>query len=133
MKRSRILADVHETATAMRRSGAMDEKTMREFDALTFPALDESAWNVMAKELTRAMEDRNPIVRSSARSTRRSRSAIETRVAASKFDQRGGNHAECWSGFGFCSPPPAKSPPKAAMMVGAVRSRHSAALPCGVA
>lgn len=62
MKRSRILADVYETATAMRRSGAMDEKTMREFDAFMFPALDESAWKRTAKELTAAMEDRNPRV-----------------------------------------------------------------------
>ena len=62
MKRSRILADVYETATAMRRSGAMDEKTMREFDALMFPAVDESAWQRMAQKLTVAMEDRNPRV-----------------------------------------------------------------------
>lgn len=62
MKRSRILADVYEAATAMRRSGAMDEKTMREFDALMFPGLDESAWKMMAKQLTLAMEDSNPRV-----------------------------------------------------------------------
>jgi DNA-binding phage protein len=62
MKLSRILADVYETATAMRRSGAMDEKTMREFDALMFPGLDESAWKLMAKQLTLAMEDSNPRV-----------------------------------------------------------------------
>ena len=62
MKRSRILADVYETATAMRRSGVMDEKTRREFEALIFPALDESAWRLMAKRLTLAMEARNPRV-----------------------------------------------------------------------
>jgi hypothetical protein len=62
MKRSRILADVNETATAMRRSGAMDEKTMREFDALMLPALDEFAWKLMAKELTLALEERDPRV-----------------------------------------------------------------------
>jgi hypothetical protein len=35
MKRSRVLREVHETAKAMRQSGAIDERTMREFDALT--------------------------------------------------------------------------------------------------
>src|ERR1043166_6253196 len=62
MKRSRILTHAYETATAMRRSGAMDEKTLREFDALMFPALDEPAWQRMAQKLTVAMEDRNPRV-----------------------------------------------------------------------
>jgi DNA-binding phage protein len=33
---------------------------MREFDALVFPALDESAWQRMAAKLNVAMEDRNP-------------------------------------------------------------------------
>jgi DNA-binding phage protein len=40
----------------------MDEKTMREFDALVFPALDGSTWQRMAQKLTVAMEDRNPRV-----------------------------------------------------------------------
>jgi len=62
MKRSRILAEVYESAAAMRRSGTIDEKTMREFDARMFPALDKSAWKRMAKQLTVAMEDRNPRV-----------------------------------------------------------------------
>lgn len=35
MKRSRVLREVHETASAMRRSGSIDEKTMKEFYALT--------------------------------------------------------------------------------------------------
>jgi len=46
----------------MRRSGTIDEKTMREFDARVFPALDKSAWQRMAQKLTVAMEDRNPRV-----------------------------------------------------------------------
>ncbi len=62
MKRSRILAEVYEDAAGMRRSGTIDEKAMREFDALASPALDESAWQRMAKELTVAMEDRDPRV-----------------------------------------------------------------------
>jgi probable addiction module antidote protein len=62
MKRSRIYAETYETAAAMRRSGTIDEKTMREFDALMFPALDQSAWKRMAKNLAVAMEDRNPRV-----------------------------------------------------------------------
>jgi hypothetical protein len=62
MKRSRILAEPYETAAAMRRSGTIDEKTMREFDALMSPAVDKSAWKRMAKTLTVAMEDRNPRV-----------------------------------------------------------------------
>ena len=37
MKRSRILSEVRETATALHRSGAIDKQTMREFDALTLP------------------------------------------------------------------------------------------------
>lgn len=35
MKKSRILSEVHETATAMFRSGAIDTTTMGELDALT--------------------------------------------------------------------------------------------------
>lgn len=37
MKRSRILTEVHETAVALHRSGAIDKRTMREFDALALP------------------------------------------------------------------------------------------------
>lgn len=37
MKRSRILTEVHETATALHRSGAIDKQTMRDFDALALP------------------------------------------------------------------------------------------------
>jgi len=37
MKRSRILSEVHETATALHRSGAIDKQTMREFDTLALP------------------------------------------------------------------------------------------------
>jgi hypothetical protein len=35
--RSRILSEVHETATAMYRSGTLDQQTMREFAALAVP------------------------------------------------------------------------------------------------
>ncbi len=62
MKRSRIVAEVYESAAAMRRSGTIDEKTMREFDALTFPALDKSARRRMAMQLTVAMKDPDPRV-----------------------------------------------------------------------
>jgi DNA-binding phage protein len=62
MKRRRILAEIHETAAAMHRFGSIDEKTMREFDELTFPPVSEAAWGQMAKKLTVAMEDRNPRV-----------------------------------------------------------------------
>ncbi len=34
---------------------------MREFEALTFPALDKSAWKRMAKTLSVALENRNRI------------------------------------------------------------------------
>ncbi|MEP7244180.1 MAG: DNA-binding transcriptional regulator [Gammaproteobacteria bacterium] len=37
MKKSRVLTEVHETATALHRSGAIDKQTMREFDALALP------------------------------------------------------------------------------------------------
>src|SRR3954469_17166284 len=60
MKRSRIIAEVYESASALRRSGTIDEKTMREFDVLMIPALDNSAWKRLAKKLNVAMEDRNP-------------------------------------------------------------------------
>ncbi len=36
-KRSRALTEVHETATALHRSGSIDKQTMREFDVLTLP------------------------------------------------------------------------------------------------
>lgn len=62
MKRRRILTEIHETAAAMHRAGSIDEKTMREFDELTFPPVSEAAWGQMAKKLTVAMEDRNPRV-----------------------------------------------------------------------
>jgi DNA-binding phage protein len=62
MRRRRILAEVHETAAAMHRSGSIDGKTMREFEELTFPPVSEAARGQMAKKLTVAMEDRNPRV-----------------------------------------------------------------------
>ena len=37
MKRSRILREIHELSTALYRSGSIDKRTMREFDALTLP------------------------------------------------------------------------------------------------
>jgi putative transcriptional regulator len=37
VKRSRILSEVHEMATALHKSGAIDKQTMREFDALALP------------------------------------------------------------------------------------------------
>ena len=37
MKRSRLLTEIHETATALHRSGAIEKQTMREFDALALP------------------------------------------------------------------------------------------------
>ncbi len=36
-KRSRILREVHESAAAMHRTGAIDEQTMREFKAMACP------------------------------------------------------------------------------------------------
>jgi putative transcriptional regulator len=41
MKRSRILTEVHETASALYRSGSIDKQTMREFDALALPQVRE--------------------------------------------------------------------------------------------
>jgi len=41
MKRSRILSEVHETATALHRSGAIEKQTMREFDALALPRVHD--------------------------------------------------------------------------------------------
>jgi len=37
MKRSRLLTEIHETASALHRSGSIDKQTMREFDALALP------------------------------------------------------------------------------------------------
>jgi putative transcriptional regulator len=49
MKRSRILSEVQETAAALHRSGAIDKKTMREFDALALPQVrDLSAKQIRA-------------------------------------------------------------------------------------
>ena len=49
MKRSRILTEVHEMATALHRSGAIDKQTMREFDALALPQVrDLSAKQIRA-------------------------------------------------------------------------------------
>jgi putative transcriptional regulator len=39
MPRSRILESVHETARGLYRAGVMDEKAMRQFDALCLPRL----------------------------------------------------------------------------------------------
>ncbi|HEV7448603.1 MAG TPA: hypothetical protein VGO18_38910 [Steroidobacteraceae bacterium] len=41
MKRSRILSEVHETASSLYRSGSIDKQTMREFDALALPQVRE--------------------------------------------------------------------------------------------
>ncbi len=41
MKRSRILTEAHETASALYRSGSIDKQTMREFDALALPQVRE--------------------------------------------------------------------------------------------
>jgi putative transcriptional regulator len=49
MKRSRILSEVHETAVALHRSGAIDKQIMREFDALALPQVrDLSAKQIRA-------------------------------------------------------------------------------------
>jgi putative transcriptional regulator len=37
MKKSRILAEMHETARGLHRAGAIDKRTMREFGALCMP------------------------------------------------------------------------------------------------
>jgi len=37
MKKSRILAEMHETARGLHRAGAIDKRTMRDFDALCLP------------------------------------------------------------------------------------------------
>ena len=36
-KRSRAITEIHETAAALHRSGSIDKRTMRQFDALSFP------------------------------------------------------------------------------------------------
>jgi putative transcriptional regulator len=41
MQRSRILSEVHETASGLYRSGSIDKQTMREFDALALPQVRE--------------------------------------------------------------------------------------------
>ena len=41
MKRSRLLSEVRETATALYRSGTIDKQTMRDFDALTLPQVHD--------------------------------------------------------------------------------------------
>jgi len=37
MKKSRLLAEMHETARGLHRAGAIDQRTMRDFDALCLP------------------------------------------------------------------------------------------------
>ncbi len=37
MKKSRILAEMHETARGLHRAGALEKQTLREFDALCLP------------------------------------------------------------------------------------------------
>jgi putative transcriptional regulator len=41
MKLSRVLSEVHESALALYQSGAIDKRTMREFDDLIFPPVRE--------------------------------------------------------------------------------------------
>lgn len=41
MKKSRILDDVHETASGLHRTGLLDKQTMREFDVLCLPPVHE--------------------------------------------------------------------------------------------
>jgi putative transcriptional regulator len=41
MKRSRALTEVHETGSALYRSGSIDKQTMRAFDALALPQVRE--------------------------------------------------------------------------------------------
>jgi putative transcriptional regulator len=56
MKRSRILSEVHETAAALHRSGAIDKQTMREFDALALPRVrDLSAKQIRALRIRTGM------------------------------------------------------------------------------
>jgi putative transcriptional regulator len=56
VKRSRILSEVHETAAALHRSGAIDKQTMREFDALALPQVrDLSAKQIRALRVRTGM------------------------------------------------------------------------------
>jgi putative transcriptional regulator len=41
MTNSRVLREVHETAQSLHRSGAIDERAMREFDVLALPQVRE--------------------------------------------------------------------------------------------
>ncbi len=41
MKKSRLLSEMRETARGLQRIGVLDKQTMREFDALTLPAVHE--------------------------------------------------------------------------------------------
>jgi len=41
MKKSRLLDEMRETARGLERIGALDKQTMREFDALTLPPVQE--------------------------------------------------------------------------------------------
>jgi putative transcriptional regulator len=41
MKKSRLLDEMRETARGLERVGAMDKRTMREFDVLTLPPVQE--------------------------------------------------------------------------------------------
>jgi len=41
MKRNRLLGELRETARGLERIGVLDKQTMREFDALTLPAVHE--------------------------------------------------------------------------------------------
>jgi putative transcriptional regulator len=41
MKRSRLLNEMRETARGLERIGALDKQTMREFDVLTLPPIQE--------------------------------------------------------------------------------------------
>jgi uncharacterized protein (DUF2384 family) len=54
MKRSRILSEVHEAAKAMHRSGTIDKRKMREFDALAQSrVLDPSAKQIRMRGVTK--------------------------------------------------------------------------------
>jgi len=41
MAKSRLLSEMHETARGLERIGALDKQTMREFDVLTLPPVQE--------------------------------------------------------------------------------------------
>lgn len=53
MKKSRVLAEVHETAAGLARSGALDKQTLREFDTLCLPPVR----NLSARQI-RAIRNR---------------------------------------------------------------------------